>query len=85
MNENQPSIDDDTTSDPEDLVTVALRSIDIRLRQLEKPEEKSRLVKFQQHASFLALIVGIVLSVISLFDIFWSKPPTGPSPGLTTT
>lgn len=31
-------------------------------------------MKFQKHASFLALIVGIVLSVISLFDIFWSKP-----------
>lgn len=66
--------DTGTASGHESLVASTLNAFDVRLKKLEKPEEKNRLSKIQKNASFLALIVGILLSLISLFDVFWSKP-----------
>lgn len=56
------------------LIASTLNSFDARLKQLEKPEEKTRLSKIQKNASFLALVIGILLSAISLFDAFLNKP-----------
>ncbi|VVN40686.1 hypothetical protein PS862_04032 [Pseudomonas fluorescens] len=56
------------------LVAAALNAFDARLERLEKPEENTWLKKIEKKMSLLALLVGIVLSAISLFDVFWSKP-----------
>ena len=61
-------------SNQEPLVATALNSFDARLKQLEKPEGKTSFGKIQKRMSFIALVVGILLSAISLFDVFWSKP-----------
>lgn len=63
-----------TASNTESLVASTLNAFDARLKQLEEPEEKTLLSKIQKNASFAALIIGILLSLISLFDIFWNKP-----------
>lgn len=63
-----------TTSNSESLIASTLNAFDARLKQLEEPEEKTLLSKIQKNASFAALIIGILLSLISLFDIFWNKP-----------
>ncbi len=73
-NDNRPHQEPVTPPVQELLVASTLNAFDARLRQLEKPEERTRLAKIQKNASFLALIVGILLSLISLFDVFWSKP-----------
>ncbi len=62
------------SAEAESIVASALSSYDARLKLLEKPEEQTRLAKIQKNASIVALVVGIFLSFISLFDIFWSKP-----------
>lgn len=56
------------------LIASTLQSLDARLRHLEKPPQKTLSEKIQKNASLLALVIGIFLSLISLFDIFWSKP-----------
>lgn len=66
--------DNGTASDHEALVASTLNAFDVRLKHLEKPEEKTRLARIQKNVSFLALVVGILLSLFSLFDVFWSKP-----------
>jgi|GEM_PF-6811572 len=63
-----------TASNTESLVASTLNAFDTRLKQLEEPEEKTLISKIQKNASFAALIIGILLSLISLFDIFWNKP-----------
>jgi hypothetical protein len=74
MIDDHPPQDNGTAFDHESLVASTLNTFDARLKQLEKPEEKTRLARIQKNASFVALVVGILLSVISLFDVFWSKP-----------
>jgi hypothetical protein len=56
------------------LTQIALNSFEARLKLLEHPKSKSSLELVQKNASLLALVVGIILSLISLFDIFWEKP-----------
>jgi hypothetical protein len=68
-----PAIDAATAGDPS-LVATALNSLDARLARLEKPQQKSLVERIQGRASFFALMVGICLSLISLFDVFWIKP-----------
>ncbi len=63
-----------TTADEESLIASTLNAFDARLKKLENPQERTRSEKIQKNASFLALIVGIVLSLVSLFDVFWIKP-----------
>jgi hypothetical protein len=74
MTDEHPPQEHGTASDHDSLVASTLNAFDARLKQLEKPEEKTRLARIQKNASFVALVVGILLSVISLFDVFWSKP-----------
>lgn len=71
-NDAQEENRNEFSSDP--FVISSLNSFEARLKQLEEPEEKTRLSKIQKNASFIALVIGILLSLISLFDIFWSKP-----------
>lgn len=56
------------------LLVTTLSSFDARLKHLEQPRPKTVFDRIQKNASFLALLIGIVLSLISLFDIFWNKP-----------
>lgn len=56
------------------ILATTLSSLDARLKHLEQPRPKKVFERMQKNASFLALIIGIVLSLISLFDIFWNKP-----------
>jgi hypothetical protein len=72
--DDNSSQDKKTRSDYESIIASTLNAFDVRLEKLEKPEEKSTLEKIQKNASFFALIVGIILSLISLFNVFWSQP-----------
>jgi hypothetical protein len=74
MIDKHPPQDNGKASNHESLIASTLNAFDARLKQLEKPEEKTRLARIQKNASFLALVIGILLSLISLFDVFWSKP-----------
>jgi hypothetical protein len=56
------------------LELAAFESLDARLRRLEEPEKPSRLSRLQKNLSFAALMIGILLSTISVYDTFWSKP-----------
>ncbi|WP_448145486.1 hypothetical protein [Pseudomonas silesiensis] len=56
------------------LIASTFNAFDARLKLLEKPKETNFLEKFQKRGSFLALIIGIVLSLVSLFNVFWSQP-----------
>lgn len=72
--EHDQTIQGSVASVKDSIVEIALTSFDARLKILEKPEEKSLVEKLQKSMSFLALFIGITLSLISLFDIFWNKP-----------
>ena len=74
MIDDHPPQGNGTASDHESLAASTMNAFDARLKQLEKPEEKTLLAKIQKNASFVALVVGILLSLISLFDVFWSNP-----------
>lgn len=56
------------------LLATTLQALNARLSRLEQPPQKSLVERIQKNASLLALGIGILLSLISLFDIFWSKP-----------
>lgn len=56
------------------LVASMLDSLDERLARLEEPAKKTLVEKIQKNGSLVALAVGILLSLISLYDIFWNKP-----------
>lgn len=71
---NEHTVHDPGASADSSVLATTLSSFDARLKQLEKPEEKTRLAWIQKRMSFIALAVGILLSCISLYDIFWSKP-----------
>jgi hypothetical protein len=71
---DNPSRSADAPSASGSIIASALSSFDARLRALERPERKSRLKRIQSNASFVALLIGILLSSISLFDVFWSQP-----------
>ncbi|TKJ72405.1 hypothetical protein PspCFBP13508_08735 [Pseudomonas sp. CFBP13508] len=60
-------------SDPS-LIASTFNAFDARLKLLEKPKDTSLLEKVQKRGSFLTLIIGIVLSLVSLFNVFWSQP-----------
>ena len=68
------SKNDNTLEDLDPLVAAALNAFDARLENLEKPKKDSLIERMQKNMSFFALAVGIVLSVISLLDVFWNKP-----------
>lgn len=74
MIDDHPPQDNGQASHHESLVASTLNAFDARLKQLERPDDKTRLAGIQKNASFVALVVGILLSLISLFDVFWSKP-----------
>lgn len=74
MNADQPAPDGTPAAASDLLIASTLQSLDTRLQHLEKPREKTLSEKIQKNASLLALVIGIFLSLISLFDIFWSKP-----------
>ncbi|MGE9755731.1 hypothetical protein ACQP3R_23335, partial [Bacillus inaquosorum] len=61
-------------SEREALISSSLNMIDARLKLLEKPDNITLLGRVQKKASFVALVVGIALSFISLFDVFVSRP-----------
>lgn len=61
-------------SNSEKTLILNLNSFDSRLKKLEEPTFETRLSKIQKNTSFLALIIGVILSLISLSDIFWNKP-----------
>lgn len=63
-----------SASEHDSSFATTLSSFDARIKQLEKPNNEAPLVKIQKGASFLALLIGILLSLISIFDIFWIKP-----------
>lgn len=50
-----------------------INQLNLRIENLEKPAQ-GKFEKIQKNTSFLALLIGIFLSAISLFDIFWNKP-----------
>jgi len=56
------------------LIASILNAFDARLKLLEAPKETSLFEKLQRRGSFLALIIGIVLSAVSVFNVFWSQP-----------
>lgn len=59
----------------EDVSTTSLlNSIDARLTKLESSSEKGLFGKIQSKASFFALMIGILLSILSLSDTLWTKP-----------
>ncbi|WP_374481413.1 hypothetical protein [Zoogloea sp.] len=74
MAEDAPQKSVGTTTDRDALIALTLNAFNERLKQLENPEEKSRSEKIQKNASFIALIIGIALSLVSLFDVFLIKP-----------
>lgn len=53
---------------------MLIESIEKRIKRLEDSKRKSTTEKIKDHASFLALIIGIVLSVLSLGNELWSQP-----------
>ena len=68
------AVEAEGAADEPKLLSATLNAFDARLEQLEKSEEKTVLARFQKKASFIALMVGILLSLVSLFDVFWNKP-----------
>ncbi len=57
------------------LLATSLAAHEARIKQIEdKIEDKTIFGSVQKKASFIALMIGIVLSGFSLFDVFWSKP-----------
>lgn len=72
--EHDRTLQGSATSEKDSIVKIALTAFEARLKLLEKPEEKSPIEKLQKNMSFIALFIGITLSLISLFDIFWNKP-----------
>lgn len=57
-----------------ELLRTTLSSFDTRLKLLEAPKNPTLTEKIKSNASFLALLIGVLLSFVSLFDIFWNKP-----------
>lgn len=72
---NSPSIPESNPDTGEERPSLEFRmhAIKLRMDRLEHPEH-GKFERLQKKISFLALLIGILLSVISLFDIFWSKP-----------
>jgi hypothetical protein len=60
-----------TAGDP---VALQLRTLETRLVRLETPPPKTLIERWQKRGSFIALVIGILLSGFSLFDAFVSKP-----------
>jgi hypothetical protein len=56
------------------LIASTFNAFDARLKLLEAPKETSFLERLQKRGSFFALIIGIALSLVSLFNVFWSQP-----------
>ena len=63
------------TIDPQEKSSLEskMQALDQRMNHLEHPE-RGRFERLQKRTSFLALLIGILLSAISLFDIFWNQP-----------
>ncbi|WP_139142944.1 hypothetical protein [Janthinobacterium sp. HH106] len=72
---NSNPIPESNSPSPEEKSSIESRvhSMDLRINRLENPEH-GRFEIIQKRTSFLALLIGILLSGISLFDIFWSQP-----------
>lgn len=69
------SVEDRDGFDKVDPVIVTLMSsFDARIEKLEQPKVEGVAEKIQKKLSFIALAIGILLSAISLFDVFWNKP-----------
>lgn len=62
------------TLNPSDGVAAQLKAFGERLAKLETATENSTLAKWQKFGAFVALIIGIVLSCLSLFDTLVRKP-----------
>ncbi|UPG89792.1 hypothetical protein L2Y96_20755 [Luteibacter aegosomaticola] len=65
-------LDDDER--PSAYLGVVIENIEGRLKKLEEPKIKTTIEKIKDNASFLALLIGIVLSVLSLGNQLWSQP-----------
>lgn len=74
MNDNPSPNEQSAALSQSASLDLVLNTFDSRLKHLEQPEETSRFAWLQKKASFFALMIGILLSTISLFDIFWTKP-----------
>ncbi|MNN09252.1 hypothetical protein D3C81_1221300 [compost metagenome] len=72
---NSNPVPESNTTDPEDKSSIGskIHAMDLRMNRLENPEH-GRFEIIQKRTSFLALLIGILLSAISLFDMFWSQP-----------
>jgi hypothetical protein len=57
-----------------DALHILLKSQEDRLRQLEQGNGKSALKSFSDNAGLVGLMLGLVLSAISLYDAFVTKP-----------
>ncbi|TFY88982.1 hypothetical protein DYL59_13875 [Pseudomonas kairouanensis] len=64
---------DSHVQDPS-LIASTFNAFDARLKLLETPKETSLLEKFQKRGSLLALMIGILLSAVSVFNVFWTQP-----------
>src|SRR5688572_4601690 len=57
-----------------DALTVLLKSQDERIRRIEAGNQKSALKSLSENAGLVGLLLGLVLSVIALYDAFVTKP-----------
>lgn len=55
-------------------IDIVLNNFDKRLKRIERLKRDTFLEKVQKNAAFLALLIGIILSLFSLFDALWTRP-----------
>lgn len=63
-----------TSPDAEDAILLMIKSQEARIAKLEDSNQKTLFKKMTASASASALVLGLVLSLISLYDIFVTKP-----------
>src|SRR5581483_2716720 len=56
------------------LLSVELSSLDHRLRKLEDGEKKTPFKRLLENAGACALLLGLVLTLFSLYDVLVAKP-----------
>lgn len=67
-------MNDQTQSQDESTIIAMQKYLELRVSKLEEKDKKSPIKMLTENAGAVALILGLILTIVSLYDVFITKP-----------